>query len=983
VERVGFGSCGRLLVLDGEARGTTFAIGEGPHDLGRLPDARLRLPDETVSKEQAVITGTRGVARLENRSRRNPTRVNDDPVTAPRPLADGDRILCGTVNLRYEAPPRGDATPPPLPAQARRDGGAPIATRTLRHPWLTVAIPGRPPRDAVLAGERVAVGRGAENDLVLDFPTVSTRHAAVISRGTGWRIEDLGSTNGTFVNGRRLEKPHDLRDGDIVRIGDGSGNSVALAYHEEGAAARDELGTVALGRLQVEGKSSFVLGRDPACDVPLEGTLVSWRHARIQAAPGGGHTVEDLGSTNGTFVNGETVHGRRSLSAGDVVQVGPYRLVYAGGGFSRSSTAGSVRVDAVKVRRTVGSGKAARVLLHDVSLTIQPREFVAFVGGSGAGKSTMVKALAGIVRVEGAVLVNGEDLPTNYDAWKGQMGYVPQDDIVHGDLTVDHAVRYAARLRLPRDTRKVELDRAVERVLSDVEMTAHRDKLIRSLSGGQRKRVSIAVEMLSEPSLFFLDEPTSGLDPGLEKKMMFLMRRLADGGRTILMVTHATANITQCDHVAFLSRGHLVWFGPPAEALEHFGVQDFSDIYTEIEKDPEALAKRYRASEAHRKYVVERQRAVEAQSSASLSLSAAAGRPGAARGVESRAPGAARQFLLLTRRYAELVFRDRLLLTILLAVMPAIGLLLSAIAGAKDLVGLSREEVAAKLAAGTRELTPHAPVPGAEKLLFMVALAVVLLGVFGAAYELVKERAVYRRERMVSLRIGPYLASKFLVLAAFALVQCAALLGALWLRVELPERGLVLPDGRLELYVTLLLTAFAGIGLGLLVSAVTPNANTVIYLVLLAVFAQILLTGTIFRLPERAVPASLGMPTRWSLEALGSTVDMDALAGQSVSRVRKPVKVAVEFDIEIAADDLGPTLGPVAKQSGAKVPAIPVRREIERNLDEEIRVPAEFDLVYRHEREHLLLRWGGLAGFALGFGVLTAFVLAWRDRQEG
>jgi hypothetical protein len=460
------------------------------------------------------------------------------------------------------------------------------------------------------------------------------------------------------------------------------------------------------------------------------------------------------------------------------------------------------------------------------------------------------------------------------------------------------------------------------------------------------------------------------------------MRRLADGGRTILMVTHATANITQCDHVAFLSRGHLVWFGPPDEALAHFGVRDFSDIYTEIEKDPVALAAKYRASPAYRTYVVQRQRALESRSTASMA--AIPQRPPAARGgFENRAPGAARQFLLLTRRYAELVFRDRLLLTILLAVMPAIGLLLAGMAGKSDLAGLAPDAVAARLAAGTGELTHHAVAPSAEKLLFMTALAVVLLGVFGASYELVKERPVYRRERMVSLRIGPYLLSKFFVLAGFALVQCAALLGALWLRVDLPAKGILLEQGWLELYVTLVLTAFAGIGLGLLVSAVTPNANTVIYLVLLAVFAQILLTGTIFDLPERAVPASFGMPTRWSLEALGSTVDMDALNGQARTRLRKSVAMDVAIEHQVRADDLGPTLGPLARQTNAEIPPVRLSRRVEKEIDESLRTPLEMKLRYRHERTHLALLWSGIAAFSLAFAVVTALVLAWRDRQEG
>jgi ABC-type multidrug transport system ATPase subunit/pSer/pThr/pTyr-binding forkhead associated (FHA) protein len=840
----------------------------------------------------------------------------------------------------------------------------------LRRPWFTVVVPGEPPRDEALYGDAMRIGRAADCEIRLDFAASSGRHAKVEMKGGRFHLEDTGSTNGTFVNGKPLDGPHELKDGDIVRIGDPSGNSVSLTFHEEGVGLKDEISTVSVRRLQVEGKDSFVLGRDPACDVKLDGTLVSWRHARVDRVEGG-HAITDLRSTNGTFVNGQPVEGRRALRTGDIIHIGPYKFAYTAAGFDQSNSAGRVRVDGVGLKRTVGRGKTTRVLLNDISITIKPREFVCFVGGSGAGKSTLMKAFAGIFHVEGKVLVNGEDLLENYDAWKGMLGYVPQDDIVHGDLTVDHAVRYSAKLRLPKDTKRAEIDRAIDRVLGDVEMLPHRDKLIRSLSGGQRKRVSIAVEMLSEPSLFFLDEPTSGLDPGLEKKMMYTMRRLADGGRTILMVTHATANITQCDHVAFLSRGRLVWYGPPKLALDHFGVKDFSDIYTEIEKDPEGLERKYRASEAHRKYVTERQKALTGRSAPTGVLKAGAPKPV----LEKRTAGSIRQFFILTRRYGELVFRDRLLLGILLAVMPVIGLMLAAMAKPNDLTGKGQAEIAADLDARSGEIASFEVVGSAEKLLFMTALAVVLLGLFGAAYEIVKERPVYRRERMVNLKIGPYLLSKVFVLFGFALVQCAALLGALWLAVEIPEQG-ILMAGPLELYITLVLTALASILMGLFVSSLAPNANTVIYMILLVVFGQILLTGTIFKLPSAGRPASYGMVTRWSLEALGSTANMESLNGQTQTRMRKSITV----EHAPKPEDLGSAFKDLVDKGA--VPA-PTAQRIEKAIDETMKTPVDLQLRYGHDRGHLIFLWSILAGFAVGFAALTVIVLSWKDRQEG
>jgi ABC-type multidrug transport system ATPase subunit/pSer/pThr/pTyr-binding forkhead associated (FHA) protein len=959
------GPCGRIRVLDGTLAGQAHDLAEGEHSLGRDAGREIHLAEPTVSKDQAVLVCRGGTARIDNRSPRNPTLVNDEPLSGPRALRDGDRIQVGNLTLAYEAPRPAPAKKSPPPSE---DGGH--GTRMLRRPWFTVVVPGEPPREEPLYGDLMKIGRSMECEIRLDFAASSGRHAQVEFKGGKYTLTDTGSTNGTFVNGRLLDGPVEMHDGDIVRIGDPSGNSVSLTYHEEGLGLKDEISTVSVRRLQVEGKDSFVLGRDPACDVKLDGTLVSWRHARVDRVEGG-HAITDLRSTNGTFVNGQPVKGRRALRNGDIIHIGPYKFAYTAAGFDQSSSAGRVRVDGVGLKRTVGRGKSARVLLNDISITIKPREFVCFVGGSGAGKSTLMKAFAGIFHVDGKVLVNGEDLLENYDAWKGMLGYVPQDDIVHGDLTVDHAVRYAAKLRLPKDTKRAELDKAIDRVLGDVEMTQHRDKLIRSLSGGQRKRVSIAVEMLSEPSLFFLDEPTSGLDPGLEKKMMYTMRRLADGGRTILMVTHATANITQCDHVAFLARGRLVWYGPPKLALDHFGVKDFSDIYTEIEKDPEGLEKKYLASAAYGKYVKERQKALTGRAAATGVLKGGGAKPV----LEKQTAGNVRQFFILTRRYAELVFRDRLLLGILLAVMPVIGLMLAAMAKPHDLTGKAPEEVAADLASKAGEIASYEVVGSAEKLLFMTGLAVVLLGLFGAAYEIVKERPVYRRERMVNLKIGPYLLSKVFVLFSFSLIQCGALLGALWLAVRLPEQG-ILMSGPLEIYITLVLTALAAILMGLFVSSLAPNANTVIYMILLVVFGQILLTGTIFKLPDAGKPASYAMVTRWSLEALGSTTDMDALNAKTQTRMRKSITV----DHTPKPEDLGPAFKDLVDKGA--VPA-PGPQKIDKTIDETMLTPVDLQLRYGHDRGHLIFLWSILAGFAAAFAALTVAVLSWKDRQEG
>ena len=223
--------------------------------------------------------------------------------------------------------------------------------------------------------------------------------------------------------------------------------------------------------------------------------------------------LEDLGSSAGTYVNGQLV-GEHRLKDGEIVRIGPSRLVMEQGRLRVVDEEGNLRIDAFHLSRVVGKGLR---ILQDVSLSIYPQEFVAIVGASGSGKSTLLNALCGFRPASaGAVLLNGIDLYHNFDAYRNDLGYVPQDDIIHRELPVRRALDYAARLRMPGDTSTAERLQRVEEVMEDLDLRACADRAVRQLSGGQRKRVSIGVELLTRPSLFFLDEATSGLDPGTE-----------------------------------------------------------------------------------------------------------------------------------------------------------------------------------------------------------------------------------------------------------------------------------------------------------------------------------------------------------------------------------------------------------------------------------------------------------------------------------
>ncbi|GAB4195181.1 MAG: FHA domain-containing protein [Roseiflexaceae bacterium] len=737
------------------------------------------------------------------------------------------------------------------------------------------------------------IGRAQGNDILLPPGFVSAHHARIEPVGQTHQIIDVGSTNGLLFEGKRLapNTPLLLTDGAVLRIGESTtGSYITLTYRNPQTMASQAAVHPRRSHKLNPQQGQMRLGREQS-DIVLDNPQVSRHHALIERE-GTHHLLSDIGSTNGTFVNGQRIS-RHKLQPGDVIQIGAFRLVYNGTSLDEFDQRGSLRIDARQLTRGVGSRGQTRLILKNVSLSIAPREFVALVGGSGTGKSTLLNALSGNTQPSaGQVLVNGDDFYRNFDAYRAVLGYVPQDDILHRQLTVEHALHYAARLRLPADTDQTEITRRITQVLDDVEMGAHRHKVVENLSGGQRKRVSIAAELLADPSLFFLDEPTSGLDPGLEKKMMYTLRRLADGGRTIVLVTHATANIAQCDHVVFMADGHLVYFGPPEEALLFFQVSsgDFADIYTKLDgqadpNDPDRwaivqqnLQNEYTAWKAMQP--AGGQRGHKSQPTAIPTLAAlweqrfraspqytryVVGRLGNAPAPNTSGPtpqrqariSPLRQFGILTRRYSELLTRDRRNLLILLLQAPLISALLAVVSKSNVLI------------------SPSESIMSTLTTLCMLATVAVWFGIINAAREIAKEEPIYRRERLANLRIGPYVLSKVLVLFVLVLIQSAMLLGILALKVQFPmDIAIILPPW-IELYITTVLTSLAGLAAGLAISSFASTPDRAISLVPLALIPQILLAGVIFPLEtDDSIQSRLSWLTisRWSMDAYGSTI---------------------------------------------------------------------------------------------------------------
>jgi ABC-type multidrug transport system ATPase subunit len=496
------------------------------------------------------------------------------------------------------------------------------------------------------------------------------------------------------------------------------------------------------------------------------------------------------------------------------------------------SGARGVAIAATDLWQTV---KGGRVVLHGVSFTARARELVAVVGGSGAGKTTLLEALAGVRPAErGEVRFDGVDLYGNFDAFRRMLGYVPQDDIIHADLALGRTLRYAAALRLPQSQSAVELDSAVDGALAALDLSERAGVRVGSLSGGQRKRASIAVELLTSPSVFFLDEPTSGLDPASSGELLRLLRGLADAGSTVLFTTHSVQDLAYCDRVVFLAReGHLAFFGTVAEALDYFGVERVEEVYERLASEaiPEQWGQRF-----------ERHRAGVAVAPPATEQVAPVGRDGI---------GFGREWAVLTRRTFETLVRSRLTLAILLG-SPALVVAMFAVLfrpGAFDFASPSPSAI--------------------TMIVFWVTFAAFFFGLTYGLLQIVTEQAILRREQLVGQRLSAYLLSKLSVLIPFLVFVVVLMLGVLRALDRLPGAS---TTTYLTIGVTLVLLAAAALTLGLLTSAGVSNPAQATLALPMLCFPAVLFSGAILPVHVMAgagAAISTIIPGRWAFEALG------------------------------------------------------------------------------------------------------------------
>jgi ABC-type multidrug transport system ATPase subunit len=627
-------------------------------------------------------------------------------------------------------------------------------------------------------------------------------------------------------------------------------------------------------------KETITIGRRPDSDVVVNDLLVSRRHAELRRGEDGGWTVVDLGSHNGVFLNGQAVS-EAPVGPEDLIGVGHQSFRLVGNELQEYEDTGDGAFQALGL----GVDIDGKQLLEDVSFALPPRSLLAIIGPSGAGKSTLLSALTGFRPAdEGHVSYGGRDLYKNYSDLRQRIGLVPQQDILHTQLTVRTALRYAAKLRFPSDVDRSDRNERIEEVLETLGLTAQAGQRIDTLSGGQRKRTSVALELLTKPSLLFLDEPTSGLDPGLDKSVMNTLRELSDDGRTVVVVTHSVAHLDVCDRLLVLaSGGRVAYFGPPSKALTYFGQKDFADVFIQLERrDGEEWAQRFESSPDYEQYLGSRLGPVEEDSDNDPLDD-----------IPKR-QGLISQYFTLTRRYAAVVRSDRQYLVFLVA-LPLVLSLFARIVPAS--AGLSVRSAGLK-AAG--EITP---------LLLVLIMAGCLMGSAASVRELVKERAIYRRELTIGLSPLAYLASKLLVLAIVVGLQAAAFtyLGLYGRRP--PDDPLVLQDGIGEIALTVMAAGLASMLIGLLISAMVSNADRPMPLVVLVVMAQLVLSGALIPLNSKpgVEQLSWATPARWGFAA--------AAASSGLPDINPPVDPQWNHSRVAFTSDLG-NLGVIAGAAG-------------------------------------------------------------------
>lgn len=720
------------------------------------------------------------------------------------------------------------------------------------------------------------VGRNPAANLILLDVSCSRQQFRIIHRGGQFVLEPLSATVPTRCDGRAASTPTVLRHEMVIEAG---ASRFRFLEHEPSVARPAQLagppvpagplpprpsaaamrtmvgapvegaeGVVAVQPVVLSGQ--MLIGRDSEqVQIVLPHTRVSRVHARIVLQQRVA-LLSDLHSANGTFLNGRRVARPTVVRPNDRIDIGPYALVFDGQALLPCSRVDNVELVCWNLRRVVKDAATGQplTLLDNVSLVVRPGEFVCVLGPSGSGKSTLLSALSARTPVEeGHVTINGQDFFGNFDALKHDVAVVPQHVALHDALPLQTALLYTARLRLPPDTSARERRAIISDMLSTVGLTERRDTKIRDLSGGQLKRASLANEILSRPNLLFLDEVTSGLDEQTDREMMRLFREIANTGKTILCVTHSSANVEgNCNLVVVLaSSGKLAFVGSPAEALSYFGIGRLGEVYDRLsERQPEQWQTAFLQHELYRQYVQKR-----------LPVNRSRDATPAPRNpprLSQQAGAFARQAGILARRYSRLQVADLRSLGTFFGQCLLVALLLVIFYGNLDTISLLPKKAAQ-----------------CGNLVFLLGISCLWFGCNNAAKEIVKERVIYLRERDVSVMIPSYYFSKLFLLGLLCLSQTTLLLGIVKYLTNLP-------GGFFGQWLSLAILSLVGVSLGLLISAMSKTTDNAVAMVPAALLPQIILAGVIAPVEGFAkLLAQLFISAYWGYRALAAPLPED------------------------------------------------------------------------------------------------------------
>ncbi len=649
-------------------------------------------------------------------------------------------------------------------------------------------VAGLPAKSFLLARGASVAGRSPGVSVVLPDAEISRQHCRFEWDGQICCVDDLGSIRGTTVNAHRIEGRTELKPGDRIGIGPAT---LEFGLGEPPPAGADSKEQPPATPVLVHGEASdrivitgeLIVGRDPQAEVILNHASVSRRHAALRLEEGA-CTVTDLQSTSGSFINGRRFD-THALTVGDRLQIGPFSFEFDGQALVHMGAPRGSSLAADEVTRLVGE----KVLLDGISFKIEPSQFTGILGPSGAGKSTLLHALAGLEKPDaGQITADGQDVYA--DGPRRSFGYVPQEDIVHRELTVSQALTFGARLRLPQATPEGEVQRLVAQTLEQLGLSEQSGAPIRRLSGGQRKRVSVAVELLAKPAVLFLDEPSSGLDPATEFHLMELLRELADTGCTVLCTTHIVENAYLMDDFLVLMGGCLAFQGDAQAARSYFGVSKLVLLYDRLAEMPPHHWKEQFLN----------------RSSPTAQQPVSGPAPEGGGPLRTLAPTRWALPILLQRQWAILA-ADWRNFAILLGQPLIIAALVS---------WATTDQVLA---------------------LFFAYIATLWFGCSNAAQELVKESAIFRRERLVGVGTHAYLLSKYVFLFGLTAAQGLLLLAC----VQAVFRG---TDGQGMLqFLAILGIALSAVGLGCAISSFARSVLQAVLIVPLVLIPQILFSG--------------------------------------------------------------------------------------------------------------------------------------------